>query len=343
MGICLPRLFRLGVLPGFKLGRYPNLHSHKHNPNNPSNSIMLKKAAHPEIIVCMAAAIWGLFWVPLRAFESHGLSPAWVIICQFIAPLIFMLPFALVRLLRRLPAGMGQYRTALLVGGGIVMYCESLLLTDVIRALILFYAMPAWGTLVEVGLMGRKMTLWRGMALVLSLCGLLAIVGPNDDLALSMNTGDALALLAGIVFTFGAMRIRQAPGTSVFEQVFAFFFFSSITALLFLLLPLADPGQIPRPAKLIALVPWIVLMAVGILIPAMWGLYWGSRFVDPGRLGILLQIEVVVGIGSAALFAAEPFGYREALGSILVISAGLIEIVANKERQLAGDLPTANS
>ncbi len=78
-------------------------------------------------------------------------------------------------------------------------------------------------------------------------------------------------------------------------------------------------------------------MAVGILIPAMWGLYWGSRFVDPGRLGILLQIEALVGIGSAALFAAETFGYREAVGSILVISAGLIEVLANKGRETADE------
>jgi drug/metabolite transporter (DMT)-like permease len=72
-----------------------------------------------------------------------------------------------------------------------------------------------------------------------------------------------------------------------------------------------------------------VLIAVGFLIPVMWGIYWGSRHVDPGRLGILLQIEVVVGISSAALFAGEPFGMREAIGSVLVISAGLVEVIGN--------------
>ncbi|MFO7816251.1 MAG: DMT family transporter [Desulfovibrionales bacterium] len=293
---------------------------------------MIKKTAHPEIIVSMAAAIWGLFWVPLRAFESHGLDPAWVILCQFAAPLIFMLPLAIIHLRHKTPTGIKQYHTAILVGGGIVMYCQALLLTDVVRALILFYAMPAWGTLVEVGLMGRKFTLWRGLALVMSISGMLTILAPGSDLTLSMNTGDTLALLSGIVFTFGAMRIRQDSRTSVFEQVFAFFFFGLIAAVLFSLLPLTKLGG-PPPSidKLLALLPWIVLMAVGILIPAMWGLYWGSRFVDPGRLGILLQIEAVVGISSAALFAGEPFGPREAAGAALVISAGLIEVLANKE------------
>ncbi len=297
---------------------------------------MFKRIAHPEIIVAMAAAIWGLFWIPLRVFERQGLEPAWVILSQFLAPLAFMAPFAILRLLRKHRTGIGQYGTGLLVGGGVVMYCESLLLTDVVRALILFYAMPAWGTLVEVGLMGRQFTLWRGATLVLSLSGLLTILGLGNFLSLSsINIGDLLALLSGIVFTFGAMRVRQTLETSVFEQVFAFFFFGSIVALGFSLLPMAALGQPPAFEQIITLAPWIVLMAVGILIPAMWGLYWGSGYVDPGRLGILLQLEAVVGIGSAALFAGEPFGSREAIGAVLVISAGLIEVFVNKGTETA--------
>jgi len=292
---------------------------------------MVKKVAQPEIVVAMAAAIWGLFWIPLRAFERQGLDPAWVILSQFITPLVFMAPFIILRLLRKQRTGIEQYGTGLLVGGGVVMYSESLLLTDVVRALILFYAMPAWGTLVEVGLMGRRFTLWRGLALVLSISGLLTILGLTDPLSSSINTGDLIALLSGIVFTFGAMRVRQTGETPVFEQVFAFFFYGSIIALAFSLLPLAAFGQPPALEQFVTLTPWIVLMAVGILIPAMWGLYWGSRYVDPGRLGILLQLEAVVGISSAALLAGEPFGLREAIGAVLVISAGLIEVFVNKE------------
>ncbi|MCB0153919.1 MAG: DMT family transporter [Anaerolineae bacterium] len=297
---------------------------------------MFKRAAHPEFIVAMAAAIWGLFWIPLRVFESHGLDPAWVILSQFIAPLALLGPFALWRLLRRQRTGIEQYGTGLLVGAGVVMYCESLLLTDVVRSLILFYAMPAWGTLVEVGLMGRQFTLWRGVTLGLSLTGLLTILGLGNLLSFSMNIGDLMALLSGIIFTFGAWRVRQATlEISVFEQVFAFFFFGSMVALALSLLPLAALGQPPTFDQLITLAPWIVLMAVGILIPAMWGLYWGSRYVDPGRLGILLQLEAVVGIGSAALLAGEPFGSREAMGALLVVCAGLIEVLVSKGNETA--------
>jgi drug/metabolite transporter (DMT)-like permease len=291
--------------------------------------LMFKRDARPEIIVAAASAIWGLLWIPLRAFDRQGLAPGWVIVCQFIAPLVLIMPLAVLRWRRGQPTGIEQYATGLLVGGGVVLYCESLLQTDVVRSLILFYMMPAWGTLVEVGLMGRRFTLWRGLALLLSFGGLFVILGVGSSFSVSMNLGDLMALSSGIVYTFGAMRVRQSPEISVFEQVFAFFFFGSFVALGLSLLPLAVLGKPPEFNLLVTLAPWILLMTI-VLIPAMWGQYWGSRFVDPGRLGILLQLEAVVGIGSAALFAGEPFGLREAIGAALIISAGLVEVFVNR-------------
>jgi drug/metabolite transporter (DMT)-like permease len=291
---------------------------------------MEQRRPYPELVVAIASAAWGLFWIPLRAFERNGLDPAWATLSQFLAPLAILTPFAVYRGLRRQPTGLQQYRTGLLVGAAVAMYLESLLLTDVARALILFYAMPAWGTILEVGLMKRPFTRWRGVSLLLSLSGMLIILGVGDPLSLSMNLGDLLALLSGILFAFGAMRVRQAPETSVFEQVFAFFMYGTLAALALSLLPLAVLGQPPSREQLITLAPWLVLIAVGFLIPVMWGIYWGSRYVDPGRLGILLQIEAVVGIGSAALFAGEPFGVRQAIGAVLVISAGLVEVIGNR-------------
>jgi drug/metabolite transporter (DMT)-like permease len=295
---------------------------------------MLNSISKPEVIVAGAAAIWGLFWIPLREFERQGLDPGWITISQFIAPLVILLPFALFRILRKKPIGLNQYGTGLLIGTAFALYCESLMLTDVVRALILFYVMPAWGTLVEVGLMGRRFTLFRGLALILSLGGLLVILNLGDSFSLALNTGDVMALLSGIAFTFGAMRIRQSPDIPVFAQLFAFFFYGSLVAVFLAVLPLAELGQAPDLANFLNLVPWILIMAVVFLIPVMWGLYSGSRFVDPGRLGILLQLEAVVGIISAALLAGEPFGWREALGACMVISAGLVEVFGNGKSNL---------
>ena len=271
----------------------------------------------------------------MRAFESYGLGAAWATLTQFLAPFAILAPFAVLRLVRKQPTGIQQYRTGLLIGAAVALYLESLLLTDVARALILFYAMPAWGTILEVALMGRPLTRWRVISLLLSLAGMLIILGVGNPRSFSMNLGDLMALLSGILFAYGAMRVRQAPEISVFEQVFAFFLYGSLAAMVLALLPLAALGQPPAVEELIKLAPWLVLVAAGFLIPVMWGIYWGSRQVDPGRLGILLQIEAVVGIGSAALFAGEPFGLRQAIGAVLVISAGVVEVVGNRRNTSA--------
>jgi drug/metabolite transporter (DMT)-like permease len=292
---------------------------------------MVQRRPYPELVVAIASAAWGLFWIPLRAFERQGLDPAWATLSQFLVPFAILMPFAVLRWLRKQPTGIQQYRTGLLIGTAVAMYLESLLLTDVARALILFYAMPAWGTIIEVGLMKRPFTRWRGISLLLSLSGMLIILGVGDPSSLSMNLGDLMALLSGILFAFGAMRVRQASETSVFEQILAFFLYGSAAALALALLPLAVLGQPPSLEEMISLAPWLVLVAVAFLIPIMWGIYWGSRYVDPGRLGIILQIEAVVGITSAALFAGEPFGVRQAIGAVLVISAGLVEVIGNRK------------
>jgi drug/metabolite transporter (DMT)-like permease len=300
---------------------------------------MERRRPYPEIIVLVASTAWGLFWIPLRAFEQHGLGPAWATLAQFLTPLAIMTPFAIARLLRHKPTGWSQYRSGLLIGGAVALYLESLLLTDVARALILFYAMPAWGTLLEVVVMKHGFTRWRAISLVLSLAGMLVILSAGHGFSLSMNLGDLLALLSGVMFAVGALLVRRAPGTSVVEQLVGFFVYGSVVALSLSLLPLAELGQPPSMDQVIALLPWLVLVAACFLIPVMSGIYWGSRNVDPGRLGILLQIEAVAGITSAALLAGEPFGAPQTIGALLVIGAGVVEVTG--ARRAAPEEPSS--
>lgn len=297
----------------------------------------------PELVVTFAAAAWGLFWIPLRAFERQGLQPGWVTLSQFFAPLIVLLPIALWRWMQGQRVGVRRVRLGLFLGIAVALYVESVLLTDVARALILFYTMPAWATVMEVGLMGRALTRWRVAALLLSLLGLFVILAAGQSGSSALNLGDVMALLSGMVFAFGATQVRQAPGSaSLFEQLFAFFLYGSLAALALALLPLAELGERPSTQLLLRLTPAFLLVSVCILIPVMAGIYWGTSRVDPGRLGILLQIEAIVGIGSAALWAGEPFGAPQAIGAVLVIGAGMMEVWGNRNQGSLRNGPEQN-
>jgi len=291
------------------------------------------KKQFPVVVVLLAAAVWGLFWIPLRAFESNGLSPIWTTLAQFVVPLLVLLPIALIRVFRGLPTGINQVLTGVLVALAFSLYYNSLLLTDVVRSLILFYITPAWSTLLEVLIMKRRIRIWRFLALISGFSGLIVILGVEGQIPVPRNLGDTMALCAGVVWAIGSMRVRLADDVSTFEQIFSFFFYGSLVSILFLFLPIAELGTAPSLDVFFHLWPWMLLMTVTLLIPMMWGLLWGSQLIDPGRLGILLQMEAIVGIGSAAVLTNEPFGIREILGTALVVSAGLLDVLGQRSRK----------
>ena len=293
----------------------------------------------PEWVVAASSALWGLYWIPLRAIEERGLDANWTTLIQFLVPAILLLPVAILRALRGRSFGMSQIASGLLIGMAFALYCQSLLLTDVVRALILFYVMPSWGTLLEVTVLRRRFTRWRALALLLGMVGLLTIVSGDIDTRLHLNAGDWMALVSGVVFAFGALKVRTEQNSTLFEQLFSFFVFGTVSAVaLILISPVPISSTFPS-RELGELMPWMLLMAVVFLIPVMGGIYWGSGQVDPGRLGILLQLEAVVGIVSAALLANEVFGIREALGAVLVISAGLAEVLGSRHNGLPTTQP----
>ena len=62
----------------------------------------------------------------------------------------------------------------------------------------------------------------------------------------------------------------------------------------------------------------------------------------PSKLGaglssILFLAEIIVGVVSASILTNEPFGWRETIGSILIILGGVIEVVyvPKSEKKLA--------
>ena len=124
------------------------------------------------LVVIFAASLWGLFWLPLRGFEQMGLAAGWAVLAQFVTPALLLAPLALWRAVGGRATGMGQAATGLLVGGAFALYAESLLLTEVARALILFYVTPVWGTLLELTFMGRRFTRPRAVALVMGLANI---------------------------------------------------------------------------------------------------------------------------------------------------------------------------
>jgi len=101
-------------------------------------------------------------------------------------------------------------------------------------------------------------------------------------------------------------------------------------------LPIAGNEIIPSGSVLGSGWPWLALLIALFGVPPVIMALWGASRLSPGRVGILLMGEVVVGVASAATWAGEPFGTREILGTVLIVGAALIETVHPRRLTASG-------
>jgi len=53
----------------------------------------------------------------------------------------------------------------------------------------------------------------------------------------------------------------------------------------------------------------------------LWLTIFGASRLESGLVAVLLMLEVVIGLASAALLADEPFGAREMAGAMFILAA----------------------
>ncbi len=276
-------------------------------------------------VIAVAAGAWGVYWIPQRALADGGLTGGWSTIGQFLVPLILLSPIALVRRLRGQTTGVGMPLIGLLFGGGIVFYSNSFLLTDVVRALLMFYLLPVWGTLLEMLVLRRPVAPIRGLTLALGLGGVWLVFGADGGWPLPVYIGDWLGLLGGMIIALALTRMSHVQPDGVFAPLFAYCLYGTMVAIVMALV-LGDAfGPPPTNDAMVSMLPWLVLIAMAFIIPTNTALMWGASRVSPGLFGIVILTEVVLGVVSAALWAGESFGWRETVGGVMILAAGLME------------------
>jgi drug/metabolite transporter (DMT)-like permease len=280
--------------------------------------------------VAAAAGVWGLYWIPQRELEAAGLTGGWGTLAQYIIPIVLMAPIAVWRRFRGLDTGTSWVLLGFLTGGGIVCYANSFLLTDVVRALMLFYLTPVWATLIDWLVLKRPVPRQRYGSLGLALVGVWIVFGQESGLPWPRNAGDWLALAGGAMIAAGAARINVTQPRSIFAILFAFYLYGGLLAVLLSLLLRSDLGPAPETSDLLAMLPYLLILVLFFLMPTNAFLIWSPTRISAGVFGILILAEIVFGSISAALWADEPFGWRELTGCVLIVGAGLTEVLAGR-------------
>ena len=284
-----------------------------------STSIELKA----KLACLYAGAVWGLFWIPLRALEEAGIDALWITVVYFLIPTICLVPVILLRWSHIKKGGLSLQLTGILSGGALLLYSTSIVYTDVVRAMLLFYLTPIWATLLAWIFLGETINLNRLIAMVLAIIGMLTIFGLGVRFPIPDNVGDWLGMAAGFFWAVAMVRIRMLQSHSAVELTTGFFYWSLFFAAsaAFLL----APTYIPKIEQALPALPLLIIFMTLLVLPATYASLWGPKYLSPGIVGLLFMSEIVVGAISVALLAGEPFGIREITGIFFVAGASLLE------------------
>ena len=293
---------------------------------------MITSSRHPyyytiSFALLIAAGMWGLFWIPQRALEAGGLTGGWATISQMVIPFVMLLPISLWRLYKGQSFGLEYPLIGLLFGGGIACYANSFLLTDVVRALILFYITPVWTTIFEIVFLRQIPRLYRYITLALALSGVWIVFGQEGVIPLPQNSGDWIALLGGILIAASAVRMEIKKPEGIYPILFSFFFYGGLFTLIQSYFLSDYLGDAPSIESWVAMMPWLILIAILFHIPTNIVILGAPSRIGAGIFSIIILFEIVVGTFSAAVLTDELIGWREILGSSFIIFAGLTEII----------------
>lgn len=282
----------------------------------------------PTMAVTIGAAIWGIYWVPLRYMEQLGMFGLWAVVLASAVPLVILLPLLL--LYRK--QSNGRLPTILVIGllsgAAVTFYSVGLIYTTVVRATLLFYLTPIWSTLIGIFLLNEAVKWNRWLAIMLGLAGLYFIVGGGESRPI--NIGDWFGLASGLCWGIAGVLIKRNPDIGVTIMVSWQHLFAFLLALLCCLL-LTGFDQIPEFLSWTKAAPVIAGYSWFGLIPSLFAIFWASSRLFPGRVGILMMTEVLVAVISASLLLDEATLMLEWVGVVLIMAAGVLEVVSTDE------------
>jgi drug/metabolite transporter (DMT)-like permease len=278
----------------------------------------------PSLAVAASGLIWGVWWLPLRQLEDAGLVGSWANVGVFALAAVLSAPCAWIARRRRSVGRLGDLLIiGLLSGVSLCLWNYALLTGNVVRVTLLWYLAPVWCTALSLIVFRERLRPARIFTIVGGLAGAAVLVGIEAGGRTPFAAADAVAVISSLLFAVMTIYVRRTGGeVGGWEKTF---FTAAIAAAASLLAVVALPAA-PAPTLAVAAgaLPQLLLCMVW-QVAVMWLFMWGSAYLESGRVAIYLLLEVVGAVVSASLLTAEPFGWREAVGCLLIVGAGLLE------------------
>lgn len=283
-----------------------------------------------KVAVAYSGLVWGLFWLPLRALEQAGLTSLWSLIVFYFLPGLLVLPLLAARWRQVVAGGRGLALIGLATALPLVLYSVAVLNTDVIRAMMLFYLTPVWSTLLERAVLKQPITGVRWLAIAIAFAGMLVVFRADMGWPTPQNLGDWAALAAGFGWSVSSVLLRLDQRHQAVDMFIQNFLWSAL--LMIIAATVIGWSGAPAFALVAAQLWWLLPTVILVVMTGVYAAMWGSPKLSPGLVGLLYMTEISAGTITAAIWAGEPFGMREALGIALISVAGVLDVIVARLR-----------
>jgi drug/metabolite transporter (DMT)-like permease len=273
------------------------------------------------------ALVWGVSWWPFRLLQDRGLHPLWA------TALIYS--FALVCLLAFRPRAWRGWLAQpqlwlLLVASGLtnVGFNWAVTVGDVVRAVLLFYLMPAWVVVLAWPMLGEKPTRGSLLRLLLALTGVVVVLKtPASPWPIPESLPDWLALMAGFCFALANILLRKLDQTTEASRMLAMFAGGAVMASLAALVGMAMGVVNAPPAPGLGWMGGALVVSFAFLVGNL-GLQYGAARLSANATSLIMLSEVVFASVSAVVLGSGALSARTLMGGALILLASLLSVVS---------------
>lgn len=278
----------------------------------------------PTLILMSGSTLWGLSWIWLKYAHGLGIGPILLSVIAYAAQWLIVLPFAwrawneptrppITRL-------NWEWLALLAFAAGVsgVGFTMAMVYGDVVRSMMLFFLIPAWGVLFGRLFLKEPLTPARLLAVVSALAGAFLILGP--DFGDGLLPADWFALIAGFSLAgantlFRFLHEQPIPIKLTLMQ-------ASTVVLGLIAWAVSDEfGVVPT----LAAVSSSALYGATMLLAAVLATQYAVERLPASRSAILMTLELLVAVASATWLGDRFHGAHVWAGGALILVAALLE------------------
>ena len=278
----------------------------------------------PTLILMSGSTLWGLTWIWLKHAHSLGIGPILLTVIAYAAQWLIVLPFAWRAWLEPTRSPITrlnwEWLALLAFAAGVsgVGFTMAMVYGDVVRAMMLFFLIPAWGVLFGRFFLKEPLTPARILAVISALAGAFLILGP--DFGDGLHPADGFALIAGFSLA-GANALFRFLHEQPIPIKLSLMQGSTVVLGLIAWAVSGEFGVTPT----LAAVGSSALYGATMLLAAVLATQYAVERLPASRTAILMTLELLVAVASATWLGDRIHGAHVWTGGALILAAALLE------------------